>query len=250
MKNYLSAFLLLALPICSFAQEVDEPERMWLFGASLSANTSTEDWSQQFGNNFTVGAHISRKFNSNFAVCAEWDFLFGSDIPNRTAALGNLLTDDGNLININGSYAQVNINQRGSFASLGLEKTWPAFGSNPNSGISAGVYGGYTWHWLNVDNVGNDSPQIINDYEKGYDRLAQGPHLRQSIGYTYLSRSRLINFRVSFELTEIWSQDMRGYYYPTGVLSEDTQFNLLYSLKLKWYIPVYLGGKKQEYYYN
>ena len=250
MKNLLLALIAFALPFQSSAQEIDKPDRMWLFGASASVNSSTGDWSEQFGNNFSVGAHISRKFQSNIALSAEWDFLFGSDIPDRTGALGNLLTNDGNLININGSYAQVNINQRGSFASFGIEKTWPIRSSNQNSGINAGLYGGYTWHWLNVDNVGNDSPQIINDYENGYDRFSQGPHLRQSIGYIYLSNSRLVNFKVSLELTEIWSQDMRGFYYPTGILSTDPQFNLLYSLKLKWYIPIYLGGKKQEYYYN
>ncbi len=238
-----------SIPMILWGQEEEEkPDRAWLFGASIGMNDSQGDWAEQFANNFTVGAHVSRKYSSNWSIGLEWDFLFGGDIADRNGALRNVLTEDGNLININGSYGQVNINQRGSMIGFGVEKTIPWLSPNLNSGINLALYGGYTWHWLNVDNVGNDSPQIIDEYEKGYDRLSQGPHLRQSIGYIFLSENRLVNFKVSFELTEIWSRDMRAYYYPIGELSGDTQFNLLYSLKLKWYIPIYLGGKKQEYY--
>lgn len=248
-KIYFLAFCF-GLSTSLLAQEESRPDRAWLLGASLGANSAQGDWSEQFGTNYTIGAHVGRKFRSNFTLSLEWEYLFGSDIPNRNAALRNLLTDNGNLININGSYAQVNINQRGSFINLGMEKTFPWLSPNLNSGINLGLYGGYAWHWLNVDNVGNDSPQILDEYEKGYDRFGQGFQLRQSLGYVYLSESRLINFKLSLELTEIWSQDMRAYYYPIGQLNDDIQLNLLYSLKLKWYIPIYLGGKTEEYYYN
>lgn len=249
LKKYILG-LFLGLSVYGWGQETKEADRAWLFGASLGINNAQGDWSQQFGNSYTVGAHVGRKFQSNFTVSMEWDFLFGSDIPNRNGALNNLLTENGNLINLNGSYAQINVNQRGSFINLGVEKTTRMLSPNLNSGLNFGLYGGYAWHWLNVDNVGNDSPQVLDEYEKGYDRLSQGFQLRQSIGYIYLSESRLVNFKLSLELSEIWSRDMRAYYYPTGQLSDELQFNLLYSLKLKWYIPIYLGGKTQEYYYN
>lgn len=248
-KIYIACIVVFSL-IGLKAQQAETPDRAWLFGASIGANSAQGDWSQQFGTNYTIGAHLGRKLKSNYTFTLEWDYLFGSDIPNRNGALNNLLTEDGNLINLNGSYAQVNINQRGTFVNFGLEKTVPWLSPNLNSGFNVGVFGGYAWHWLNVDNVGNDSPQVIDEYEKGYDRLGQGFQLRQSFGYIYLSESRLVNFKLSFELNQIWSQDMRAYYYPIGELSNETQFNLLYSLKLKWYIPIYLGGKTEEYYFN
>lgn len=244
----LSALLILASP--AFAQSEKEPDRIWLIGASLSANTVSGDWADRYRENYTVSAFTGRKFRSNWILSAEWSFLFGGDVENREAALKNVFTENGQLININGSYGTVNINQRATFFNLGLEKTIPVFGSNLNSGINLGLSGGYIWHWLNVDNVGNDSPQIIDDYEKGYDRWGQGFMLRESLGYVYMSPSRLINFKIAFEISQVWSTDQRKYYYPIGELNGQTQNNLLYSLKLNWYIPIYLGGKTEEYYYN
>lgn len=245
--------IILAIVLCCkslLSQETKEPSRIWLIGAGLSANSPGGDWTDRYRENYSVSAFVGRKFSNNYSLTAEWSYLFGGEVANREDALKNVFTPDGNLINISGSYAQVNINQRATYFNLGLEKTIPIFGSNPNSGLNLGLTGGYIWHWLNVDNVGNDSPQIIDEYEKGYDRFGQGFLLRESIGYVYLSPNRRINFKISLEISQIWSQDQRQYYYPIGELSDAIQSNFLYGIKLNWYIPIYLGGKTEEYYYN
>lgn len=232
------------------AQNDKAGDRAWIFGASLSFNQADGNWSESFNNNISVGAHLARKTSSNLIFSAEWNYLTGGEITNRTQSLGSIIGDNGNLLNSSGSFAQYNINQRATYFSIGIEKVLPFWQYNLNSGPSLGLYGGYTWHWLNIDNVGNDAPQILEPYVYGYDRMSRGFHLSQSFGYMYLSESRLINFRISFDLNEIWSRDIRSYHYPSGTLSNDTQLNLLYSLKIKWYIPIYLGEKKEEYYYN
>ncbi len=232
------------------AQEKSEPSRAWLIGAGISTNSPGGEWTDRYTQNYSVSAFLGRKFSSNYTLTAEWSYLFGGDVTDREASLKNVFTPDGNLINISGSYAQVNINQRATYFNLGVEKTIPFFGSNPNSGLNLGLTGGYIWHWLNVDNVGNDSPQIIDEYEKGYDRFGQGFMLRESLGFIYMSPNRKVNFKISFEVSQVWSRDMRAYYYPLGALSDELQSNFLYGLKLNWYIPIYLGGKTEEYYYN
>lgn len=251
MNNHRALLIpLLFLGLSLSAQQGKKSERAWLIGASLSANTVGGEWVDRYRENYSVGAFVGRKFSSNWTLTAEWSYLFGGEVSDRLGALKNVFTEDGQLININGGLGTVNINQRATFFNLGIEKTIPIFGVNKNSGLNIGLTGGYIWHWLNVDNVGNDSPQIIDNYEKGYDRFGQGFLIRESLGFIYLSPSRLINFKVSLEVSQIWSRDVRKYYYPVGALDGSPQLNLLYGLRLNWYIPIYLGGKTEEYYYN
>jgi len=233
-----------------FAQDEQEADRAWIFGASLSTNFPSGPWTELYTTNYSIGAHVARKTANNFIYSLEWDYLSGGEIPNRAETFGSILTDNGNILNSSGSFATYNINQRGTSFSLGIEKILPYFQQNPNSGLSIGLFGGYTWHWLNIDNVGNDAAQILEPYSYGYDRMSAGFHLGESIGYMYLSPNRMINFRISFDMRQIWSSELRKYQYATGLLSDQQSLNLLYSLKLKWYIPIYLGGKKEEYYYN
>jgi hypothetical protein len=247
-KKWLSLAALIFAVHCTQAQDNKESDRAWLIGASMTMNIPQGDWTSRFTQNYSVGAQVHRKTKSNLLFSADWGFLFGGEVADRSAALRNNFTPDGNLLNINGSYGQVNVNQRGTFFYLGLEKTFNRFGANANSGINIGLSGGYFWHWLNVDNVGNDSPQLIDEYRAGYDRLGEGFSLRESIGYLYLSENRKVNAKISFEISQLWSQDMRKYYYPIGLLNDDVQLNLMYSLKLSWFIPIYLGGKTEEYY--
>lgn len=250
-KKVFKIFLGLIVFSCEmYAQEVPKTDRAWIFGASIGLNNCEGAWSDRFTNNLSIGAHLARKTSSNWIFSAEWNYLSGGETPNRNAILGTIQTANGNLLSSSGSFATYNINQRATFFSVGLEKVLPFWNTNLNSGPSLGLYAGYTWHWLNLDNVGNDAPQILEPYSYGYDRMSRGFNLSQSFGYLYLSKSRLINFRISFDIMQIWSRDLRAYDYAIGPLNQDPQLDLMYTLKLKWYIPVYLGQKKEEYYYN
>ncbi len=232
------------------AQTGVESKRAWLIGFGLSSNIPSGPWTENFRENFSLSTSVGRKFDNNLIISGELNYLFGGEVESRNDILENITTSNGQLLNGNGSYAQININQRGTYFNLQAEKLFFSPANNENSGWSVAAGAGYAWHWLNIDNVGNDSPQLNEEYIRGYDRLSRGFTAMQSIGYLYLSKSKLVNFKVSFELNQIWSQDLRKYNYPTGLLSNESQLNLLYSLKLKWYLPIYLGGKTDEYYYN
>ena len=244
----LTLFLLSTLILSGQSQNPKQADRMWLLGAQAGLNFPAGEWTDRYGQSFSNGANVGRKFRSNLILSLEGEYLFGGEVPDRQNALRNVFTDNGNLINTTGNYAVVNINQRGTHFHLSLEKLFPKTGPNLNSGLGLGLGAGYGFYWLNIDNVNNDSPQILDEYKKGYDRLSSGFSLKQNISYLYLSPNRMINFKLSFEVSEIWTQDLRKYYYPTGLLSSDPQLNFMYSLKLKWYIPIYLGGVKEEYY--
>lgn len=232
------------------AQTDVESGRAWIVGTGFSFNSTSGPWSDRFDNNYSVGLSLGRKTAENWIFQVEGNFLFGGEVPNREAALGNVFTENSQVLNLNGSYAQVNINQRGTYFGVGVEKILPFLDLNQNSGFSVSAQGGLIWHWLNIDNVGADVPQINQEWEKGYDRMQRGTYLSESIGWRYHSTNRRINFKLSLVATQLYTRDLRTYHYPTGLLNQEPEWNQLYSLKLQWFLPIYLGGRKEQYYYN
>ncbi len=232
------------------AQTDFESKRALLIGANAAYSQIQGDWAEHFGDQFGIGATFGWKFRNNWLLTANGTFGFGGPINDQNAVLGTLLTDRGFLLNLNGNYATVTLYQRNVYGLIDLEKLLPFWNANVNSGPLMGLGAGYIWHWIRIDNAGNDSPVINGDYARGYDRFSQGPMLRQSLGYLYFSRNRRINFKLAFEFCQIFSRDQRGLYYPTGESISGSQTNFLYGLNLTWYIPIYQGGTQQEYYYD
>lgn len=105
-------------------------------------------------------------------------------------------------------------------------------------------------HWIEIKNAGNDAPQLLNEYSKGYDRLSGGLLLRQSLGYTYLSKNRRINFRFSFEVMEAFTQNYRGFDYSTGTTAKGRRTDLLYGFRFQWMLPIYTYASGDTYYYD
>ena len=91
------------------------------------------------------------------------------------------------------------------------------------------------------------------DYGLLYDHQRQGLMLTEGVGYWLMSnRSNLLNFYVSFEVTQCWSRSTRDHVIDKylGLNGKDMNryFDLIYSIKLCWMFPL-TGKPSQEYYY-
>lgn len=234
-----------------FSQTAFQSGRAFLIGMDMAYQNPSGDWTDQFGDQFSIGPKVGWKFANDWILTLSASYGFGGTINDPGALLNPVLTDQGNVLNQLGSYAIVSVYQRNTYGSFGIEKILNFWRANKNSGPTVGLGAGYLWHWINIDNAGNDSPQIIDEYEKGYDQFSHGFMLHQSIGYTYFAKKKTINFKLSFELMEAFTQNQRLYDYSTGtIVNNTTQNNLMYGLKLTWYIPVWRGGASEEYYYD
>lgn len=229
------------------AQEAD---RTWMIGVNGAYQNTTGDWTDQFGDQYAVGASFGWKTKRNWLFYADWNFAFGGVVNEPEEILGPLITANEQLLNLNGNYATVTLYQRNTYASLNVNKVFSFWQINKNSGPSLGLGAGYLWHWIYIDNAGNDSPQINDDYARGYDRYSHGLFFRQEIGYLFMSRNRRFNFKLAYEFFQSFTEDQRGLNYTTGEFSEDIQQNFGHGIKLTWYIPIYRGGKTEEYYYH
>jgi hypothetical protein len=189
------------------------------------------------------------KTKSNWLFGAEGNYLFGGNVKIGDSLLKNISTPDGFIIDANGYYADVIYYERGYSFYAKFGKQFPAFGSNPNSGITIMAGLGYLQNKIRIHNPGNTAPQIFGDYKKGYDRLNGGFALNASIGYTYLSNSRLLNLYGGFEFIQSWTHSMRDYDFDLGMKDETSYASQFYGIKVVWMIPLYKRTPKNFYLY-
>jgi hypothetical protein len=102
---------------------------------------------------------------------------------------------------------------------------------------------------VRIHNPGNTAYQLLGDYKKGYDRLNAGIALNASLGYTYFSNNRLVNFYAGFEFIQSWTQNKREYFFDTGKMENISYSTQFYGFKVKWMIPLYKRAPKEFYLY-
>lgn len=244
---------MIAVLVCTFtasAQPKQQPKPAWLIQPSLAWQTPGGDMGQYFGNNFTIGLGAAYKTASNWRIGFDGQYLFSDNIKNPGSIIEPLLTDRGYILNGIGNYASVSLLQRGFFFTGELGKSFDFWQATPNSGPDVQIGAGYLMHWIEIKNADNDSPQLLGEYAKGYDRLTGGVMLRQSVGYTYLSKNRRINFRMSFEVIEAFTNNLRGYDYASGPASTAGRLDLLYGIRFQWMLPIYTTASNDTYFFD
>ena len=219
-----------------------------LIYATYSYQFPAGDLSERFGDNSSIGGGIMLKTKSNWLIGAEWDYLFGASVKNQDSLLRLISTPEGLIIDANGYYADVILNERGwgIYGSIGkIIPIWP----NPNSGISVIAGAGYLQNKIRYNNPDNTAPQLDGDYKKGYDKLNGGFSVRGSLGYQYLGNTRLLNFYVGFEFTQAWTEALRKIDFDTGEPDTKKYSSQFYGIKAVWFIPLYKRTPREYYLY-
>jgi hypothetical protein len=207
------------------------------------------DLAKRFGGNSSIGGGFMIKTRSNWLFAAEGNYLFGSTVKNGDSLLKNIETSEGFVINANGYYAEIGFAERGFNVFAKVGKLFPVISPNPNSGPLVMIGGGFLQDKIRIHDGDNTAPQVQGDYKKGYDRLNNGFVVSGTIGYLYLSDSRLINFLVGFEFMQSWTKYRRARNFDTGKQDNSTLSSQFYGVKLKWIIPLYKRKPKDYYLY-
>lgn len=207
------------------------------------------DLADRFGSNSSIGGGFLVKTKSNWLIGAEGNFQFGSSVKNPDSLLTTISTPEGYIIDANGKIADVILYMRGFsfFGSIG--KLFPWVGPNPNSGFTLMAGVGYLQNKMRILNPDNTAPQLQGDYKKGYDRQNGGIALTASVGYLFLSSSRLLNFSLGFEFIQAWTKSKRAVDFNTGQPDPPTLSSQYYGIKATWNIPLYRRSPKEYYLY-
>ena len=207
------------------------------------------DLGKQFGSNSAIGGGLMFKTKHNWLFGAESSYLFGQSVKNSDALLKGISTKDGFIIDANGYMADIVFYEAG-FNIIGrFGKVIPLLAPNPNCGFILVAGAGYMQDKIRIHVIGNTAPQLNGDYGKGYDRLNGGIVASGSLGYMFLSNTRLLNFSASFEVMQAWTHSYRDWDFATGQKDTRKLSSQYYTLRVCWMIPLYRRAPKDFYLY-
>jgi hypothetical protein len=249
-SRFLLLLLLLPMAFQGLAQVSVKDSSIFtsVFFVAYSYQFPQGDLAELYGGNSSIGGGMLFKTKSNWIFGAEGNYLFGGKVKNDTL-LKNISTPDGFIIDANGYFADVVYYERGYSFYAKFGKQFPVFGSNPNSGITLMAGIGYLQDKIRIHNPGNTAPQINGDYKKGYDRLNGGFTLNGSLGYTFISNTRLLNFYAGFEFIQSWTKSKRDYTFDLERAEKISYSTRFYGIKVVWMIPLYKRSPKNYYLY-
>lgn len=203
-----------------------------------------------FGYNHSVGGGYTFKSKKNWLFGVDFSFMFGQQIKNEAALYHQLETSNEFIISLDGSVSEVRTHERGFNAFANFGKLFPVLSPNPNSGffVQAGL--GFLTYKYRIDNVKGMAQPLQDDYAKGYDRLTAGFALKESVGYLFLSNTRLLNFYVSFDFMQSFSHRQRDYDFDLMQYTDkSTKMDYLYSIRVGWIFNLY-KRTVPDYFYN
>jgi len=220
-----------------------------MFYATYGFGMPGGDLDERFGFSNQIGFGYMYKAKNGWNISLEGDFIFRDGVKNTQSILSNIATSDGFIIDEAGVFANVMLLERGYTIWAKVGKLFPFAGSNPNSGLLVQLGGGMLQHKIKIQDPNNSAPQLKGDYKKGYDHMCNGPALSQYIGYQYLGNLRKLNFFAGVELVQAFTSARRSYYFNEMVRPDEKRIDLLNSLKVGWYIPLYKKTRQKYYYY-
>jgi hypothetical protein len=220
-----------------------------LISATFGYQFPGGDLARQFGSNASIGGSIMFKTKHNWLFGVEGNFMFGQTVKNSDSLLKIISTELGFIIDANGYYADMVYYERGYNFFVKFGKVIPLLAPNPNSGFTLLAGAGYIQDKIRIHNPGNTAPQLYGDYKKGYDKLNGGLAVTGSLGYMYLSNTRLVNFSLAFEFMQAWTQPFRERDFETGKQDTRKFSSQFYSVRVSWIIPLYRRVPKEFYMY-
>lgn len=214
---------------------------------SFAAQSPFGDMADRFGLNSNIGLEVMLKSVSGFTFSAQGTFLFSNKLK-ETSILDPLRDADGNIVDLNGDFANVLTMERGYTVTGKIGYLWNVLGPNPNSGFLFQLGGGILQHKIRIEANRNYLPQLQGDYIKGYDRLTNGFTFQQFIGYQYLSNRRLINFYFGVEAFEALTRNRRVWNFDQVAADNSLRTDILLGLRAGWILPLYPRPPKAIYF--
>ncbi|MDO5316766.1 MAG: hypothetical protein Q4F82_11785 [bacterium] len=269
-KVFIFLLLLLGVTLQVAAQMpkdiMKDPIPVAMFQATYAFHMPGLDTKTLYGVSHDVGGGFAFKTESNWLLSVSGNYIVGKKVKGEWVDIfgEGITTAEGEIIGGAGSYAQLEVSQRGLHFQGQVGKLFP-MGPNPNSGVFVQAGLGYLFNRTNADyqvTALNPPYQVDGDYRFGYDRMRGGPALHLESGYLLLHDTRLLNLSVALDVTYALTRDLRDYDFrvftnpetglqePEGFTDPHKRYNdLYYGVRVTWSIPTY-QRQPQEYYYD
>ncbi len=226
----------------------DSSIRIVAISAEWGIQVPAADLAKRFGFGGVAGGVFGIKTKSNWTIAASGQFIYGKRVK-ENFILSGITTKSGYILNNEAQPVQVNLLERGFCAGLNFGRLFPIVGPNPNSGLHASIGAGLMQHHILIQNNFTNVPQLSKSYKKGYDRLTNGIYASQSLGYQHFSNYTLVNYYVGLQIFEGFTANRRTVNYDTGLHDGRARLDIIATLTLKWFIPLYKKKPKDFYFY-
>jgi hypothetical protein len=227
----------------------DSAATAWMIGAHFSGFAVAGDLADRYGAVFGPTLSVGKKTQGNWLFGVEGTFFFSGEVNNLTDIFGDLLSEQGYFIGLNGEYAAIEFQHRGWYGGAYFGKILPVLNPNPNSGLFFKVGFGYLQNKIFIRDPQGAYPQLIGDYGAGYDRLYSGISLRQEFGYLNSGNDRTVNFMVSFDFIQGFTSNARQFNWDQRAFDLESTLDLYFGLRLTWFLPIYDKNRQKFYYY-
>ena len=219
-----------------------------IVGANYKFNMTAGHMYERWGFNSAIGLDIDYKFKNNVTIGVDGSFIFGNRLKDSTIFDG-VYNSFGTITSMStGEPASVLFVLRGTNANVKAGYVFNQLGHNPNSGLWVTAGAGFLLHHIHIESIYDIVPQLDGDYKKGYDKLSVGFSTSQFIGYLFQANRRFTNFYAGIELVEGFTKNIRTYNFDTGGPESGLRYDVLYSFKFGWMIPIYKRTPRAYYY--
>lgn len=218
-----------------------------LVSAQFQLTFPGADLADRFGQNQSIGVDWRYKTKSNFTFGLEYNWMYGSNVK-ELVMLDSMIGESGEVIDKDGVFSVIRINQRGHNGFIKVGKIVP-LGVNKNSGLFFELGAGVLYHKIDVMAPEATVPQLNGEYAKGYDRLTGGWAFKQFIGYQNLAPNRRANFIIGFDFMQARTESLRPYNFDTREADTKQRLDLIYAIKLGITLPVYTKKVEDEEFY-
>ena len=228
-----------------FSQE--KPNSWTAFLFNYTHQFPFADLKERFGDNSSIGTILIKKTNKNWIFGVDGAYLFGHKIKNNDL-FDNIGTENGEIINQDGLFANILTYQRG-FSTFLLSGRAFVFDENNKHSIYVTGGIGYMNHKIHIQIQEDIIPQLNDEYKKGYDRLSGGISVKLNLNYIHFSKKNNVKFFSGVELLKGWTKELRPYFFDEKQYSSpDLRNDILFGIKAGIIIPI---SKKtsSEYHY-
>ncbi len=248
-KIFFLTFFIILISINSFSQTKTDTSSLFMINTAYSLQLPGGDLSNRFGINSAIGLGTMYKTKNNWLLYGFWDYKFGNQLTDEsTNIFDNIKTSSGQIINQDGEYGIIHLSERGFSASINFGKIIPVkFESNNYSGLLFYVGPYFLQHKIYIENDGNNIPEVIGDYRKGYDRLTNGFGINEFIGYIHNSNTQIFNFFAGFEFSQAFTKNRRSFDFYLRTADTQNRKDYLFSFKVGF--NVLLSKRKTNNYY-
>lgn len=256
--NYVCAmskisFLTLALLVQFISHGQSEVKDTLLFDPHVSFGYAYQipggDMASRFGNNHNLGFGFHIKSRTSWYYGAQATYLFGSQVIQEKGFLQNLKVDGGYILDNDGQLSKISIQERGFTATLDGGRLFNFIGPNQNSGLLVIAGLGFMQHKIRIEHQESHIQQLEGEYLKGYDRLTNGPVVKEFVGYYHMSNNRLINFCIGLEAWQGFTQSARPLNFDTQTSDTEKRQDVLVGLRVDWTLHLYKRMSDNYYYY-